>query len=67
MLPNPSLMLAQQVIEERQAEARRYARQRQLLNAEQVQRSKWQLPWSFRWPQRRQPATSECTTDLAAA
>jgi hypothetical protein len=67
MLPNPNLMLAQQVIEERQAEARLYARQRQLLNAGSVQPSKRRLFWTWLWPLRRQPVAPNCPPDLAAA
>ena len=67
MLPNPNLMLAQQVIEERQAEARRYARQRQLLSASSIRPSKRRLSWTLPWPLRRQPTTPNCPPNLAAA
>jgi hypothetical protein len=67
MLPNSNLMLAQLVIEERQAEATRYARQRQLLRAGRTQSSKRQWPWSLPWPLRRQPAAPGCPPNLAAA
>ncbi|RIK38926.1 MAG: hypothetical protein DCC55_19645 [Chloroflexi bacterium] len=66
MLPNPNLMLANQVIQERQEQARRFARQRQLLKAVDGQQPKRHWPWSFLWP-RQKPASTGCPGELLPA
>jgi hypothetical protein len=66
MLLTPNLMLVNQLIEERQAEARRYARQRQLLNTGAIRSPKRRLSWVLPWPLRRQPTTSNSPPNLAA-